>query len=255
MLYLGSSVLAVAKELELPVKELAIAGFLPSYSAYYDSKVFSLTNHICDCIENSLPGLFSARVKVSWEDDGISPSRNTLPSDINRLVLFQLCTFPTDLKGAFVAEYAIPQILTTALLEHGFCGLIFPSTKDYSELEHFHRFSMYHMNVGIFVPYDPKHDINKSLMNTFTGYTLDGAETFALTTQDVRQQMDKITVVTKRSAINNNDFLLPVVNLELHMKYLERSTVNGLPYFDTEYGKYELELCMHMLRHLFTCVR
>lgn len=255
MLYFGSSVLAIRKEMEREIKELCIAAFLPTSSVYYNSKVFSLTNHLGDCIENSLPGIFSADCNLSYDDKNHSPNRETILSDIHRTVLMHLCTFPVEFDGAFVSEYAIPQMLTTALLENGYAGIVFPSTKDYSELDGNHRFSSYHINIGIFVPYDEKNDINESLLSTFTIFTLDGLENFNLTTTDVKEKINDIIEVNKKSAKNNNEYITPVSQLKLHIEYLEESQISGIKYFKTEIGKLELEYYMKMLCHLAKFVR
>lgn len=255
MLYFGSSVLTITKELERKVDELAIAAFLPSYSVYYNSKIFSLTNHIGDCIENSLPGIFSAGSKISYDDEYASPNHRTISSDIHTAVLMHLCTFPAELKGSFVPEYAIPQMLTTALLENVYTGLKFPSTKVYTDLYGHHRFSSHHMNYGIFVPYDKINDTNEDLLNTFSVFTLDGSESFNLTTKDILEKKDKIIEVNKKSTNNNNDYIIPISNMGLQIEYMKESQISGTKYYDTDIGKLELEFYMKMLCHLEKLVR
>jgi len=250
MLYFGSSVLAIAKELEREVGELAVAAFLPSYSEYYNSKIFGLTNHIGECIENSLPGIFAAGSRISYDDRHLSPNRQTISSDIHKAVLMHICTFPAEFKGSFVPEYAIPQMLTTALLENTYTGLVFPSTKDYSDLNGQHRFSSHHMNLGIFVPYDKINDTNEALLKTFTVFTLDGSESFNLTTKDVIEKAGKIIKVNKKSTYNNNDYIIPICKLQLHIEYMNESQISVIKYFETCIGKLELEIYMKMLCHL-----
>ena len=250
MLYFGSSVLAITKELESEVDRLAVAAFLPSYSEYYHSKIFSLTNHIGDCIENSLPGIFSAGSKVSYDDEHLIPNRQTISRDVHKSVLMHICTFPAEFKGSFVPEYAIPQMLTTALLEHGYAGLVFPSTKDYSDLNGHHRFSAHHLNLGVFVPYDKTKDTNEELLKTFSVFTLDGSEGLHLTTRNVMEKAERIIELNKKSNHNNNDYIIPICRLQLHMEYVSESRISGVKYFETKIGKLELELYMKMLCHL-----
>jgi hypothetical protein len=250
MLYFGSSALAITKELGRKIDELAIAGFLPSYSLYYSSKIFSLTNHIGDCIENSLPGIFSGGSSISYYDVHVAPNRQTISSDMRKAVLMHICTFPAEFSGPFVPEYAIPQMLTTALLENGYAGLVFPSTKDYSDLDGHHRFSSYHMNLGVFVPYDKTNDTNEALLKTFSVFTLDGSENFILTTKDIIDKANEIIEVNKKSTRNNNDYIIPICNLELNIEYMNESKIFGTKYFETNIGKLELELFMKMLCHL-----
>lgn len=250
MLYFGNSVLTVTKECESDVVGLAMAAFLPSYSRYFKAKIFSLTNHVGDCIENALPGLFLDGSKFTYDDLHYSFNRTTISRDIHQNVFLHICTFPTELKDAFVAEYTIPQMLTTALLENGFAGIIFPSTKDYSELTGYHRFSSHHLNIGIFVPYDKENDLNENLLSSFCGFTLNGREMFNLTVNDILQKCDEIRKANKKSPHNNSDYLIPVVHLRLHIEHMNQSRISGVNYFDTEVGKLELELYMKMLCRL-----
>jgi hypothetical protein len=171
MVYLGSSVIAVAKELDADIKDLAIAAFVPKFPVYSSKRMFELTNKLNDLIEKSLPGIFSEG-SISYEDTTYSSNKNTIKEDIRAHVLAQICTFPTEAKtkGSFVAEYAIPQMLTTALLQHGYDGIVFPSTKNYSELADHHLFSQHHINVGVFVPYEADRDTNEELLETFDSF-------------------------------------------------------------------------------------
>lgn len=250
MLYFGSSILAITKETEKEINELAIAAFLPSYSFYYKSKIFSLTNHIGDCIEKSLPGIVSEGGKISYTDERFSPSQKTIVSDIHQTVLMHICTFPTEFKGSFVAEYAIPQMLTSALLEHGYAGLIFPSTKDYSNLTGNHNFSSHHINLGLFVPYDKNNDINESLLNTFSSFAMDGLESYDLTIDSILRKASEVVGLNKKSTKNNNDYIIPIVQLKHYIEYMNASLISDINYFETDIGKLELEFYMKMLCYL-----
>jgi hypothetical protein len=91
-----------------------------------------------------------------------------------------ICTFPVELKGSFISEYAIPQMLTTALIDNCYDGIMFPSTKDYLDVDGHHRFSNHNMNLGLFVPYDPINDINETFLKTFSIFTFDQSYDFSL---------------------------------------------------------------------------
>ncbi|MBY6072940.1 hypothetical protein KUV35_16635 [Marinobacter salsuginis] len=255
MLYFGSSVLAVAKELDKEPSELAVAAFLPSYSEYYNAKIFSLTNHVSEVVENSLPGIFEADCQLSYDDPHGSPNRSTIKKDVHRSVLMQVCTFPVEYRGSFVAEYAIPQMLTTALREHGYEGIYFPSTKNYSDLCGNHRFSSHHFNLGLFVPYDFAQDTNEVLLDKFATFVRDSGEENAISVDDVLNRCDEITSRAKSSTHNNNDYLVPVCKLKLHIEYIKDATINGCNYFESDAGKIELDLYMKMANHLYFCIR
>nr|WP_163502604.1 hypothetical protein [Halomonas socia] len=255
MLYFGSSVLAVAKELDKEPSELAIAAFLPSYSEYYHTKIFSLTNHISEVVENSLPGIFGAGSQLLYNDPNCAPNCRTISKDVHRTVLMQVCTFPVEYRGSFVAEYAIPQMLTTALREHGYEGIYFPSTRDYSDLCGSHRFSTHHFNLGLFVPYDFVQDTNEALLNKFLPFILDDSKGYVTSVDDVLNKCAEVTDFTKNSPHNNNDYVLPVCKLKLHIEYVKDATINGSRYFESDAGKIELELYMKMVSHIYGCLK
>ena len=171
MVYFGNSVLVLTKELDHQVSDLAIAAFLPNFSHFYESRIYSLTNYIEYCIEKTLPGIFASG-SVSYTDTDIKPNYGTINEDINSTILMHICTYPTEYRGTFVAEYVIPQLLTTALLEHEYHGVLFPSTKNYSDLYGQHRFSSHNLNLGLFVPYDRNSNLSEELLGKFTAFML-----------------------------------------------------------------------------------
>lgn len=255
MLYFGSSVLAVAKELDKEPSELAIAAFLPSYSEYYHTKIFSLTNHISDAVENSLPGIFDSGSQLSYDDPEFSPSCRTIVKDVHRAALMQLCTFPVEYRESYIAEYAIPQMLTTALREHGYEGIYFPSTRNYSDLFGNHRFSSHHFNLGLFVPYDFAQDTNETLLDKFSPFIHDSGKDYVTSVDNVLNKCEEITNRTTISSHNNNDYVLPVCKLKLHFEYIKDATINGDKYFESDAGKVELELYMKMASHIYDCIK
>lgn len=250
MLYFGSSVLAVFKEMESDFDKLAVAGFLPKYPDFYGQRIFSLKNHINDSIENALLGIFEAGGNASFLNGFIRPNLTTISNDIHESVLMHLCTFPTEFKNSFIPEYIIPQLLTTALLEHGYAGLVFPSTKNFCNLNGQHRFSTHQMNIGIFVPYDPVNDLNKTMFQKFTIFPNINNDFLNVTKTEVVTKAQKIVDITKMPNANNNDYIIPLAQFILHIEYISNSILDGIPYFDTRIGKTELGLYLEMLEYL-----
>ncbi|MCF6267221.1 MAG: hypothetical protein L3J57_11845 [Desulfuromusa sp.] len=249
MLYFSSSVLAITKELESSVENLAIAGFLPDYSKYYHSKIFDLQNHLNNSIENTLPGILTTDLNISYYQNDINPNQATIAKDIHETVLMNICTFPVLVKGSFISEYVIPQLLTSVLLQENYTGIIFPSTKDFSNLTGNHRFSSHHLNIGIFVPYDDENDINEKLKGTFSNF-LATTDYIDVTVEEVMEKIEAIFKTNKASDVNNNDYIIPVVKLELHLEYVKESKIDGVEYFNTDIGKAELRLYWEMLNFI-----
>lgn len=241
MVYFGKSILGVEKELGLPFNKLSVAAYIPKYYIYYNKKVFELKNTIFDILAKVLPGLFAAGGNLDYFDSHLSPNVNSITKDLQRSILAEVLTFPVENKHTFVEEYVLPQILTSILMHNKYDGIIFPSTKDYSDLSNSHLFADFDLNTALFVSYENNADYDQNLYNTFNILTLDGSEKFNYKPQDILTQMEGVFVKTRASTQNNNDFILPLVKTKLHIEYLEKSTLNGVPYFETDEGKLELE--------------
>ena len=247
MSYLGSSVLTIEKELEVRLDELSIAAFLPKFS-FYNQKILDLKNYFNDVIEISLPEL-SANGSPDYYDTNTVPNHQSIKKDLKKTILMQICTFPTEYKGSFIAEYVLPQMLTAVLYENDYSGIIFPSTKDFSNLSDNHRFSSHHINLGLFVSYDRKEEFDKKLLDSFFVYTIDGSESFNLTIKSIFDEIDSLKGKIDKSNPNNG-YDVAIAQLKLQIGYLADSSLDGQKYFDTKIGKVELEYYMKMLRGL-----
>lgn len=245
MLYFGSSVFTVIKEMQKDLSDLGVAAFVPRLSAQPGTKLFSLTNHINSAIELSLPGMLDVG-SVSYDDPKLAPNRSTIKQDIYEVILMNVCTFPVEFRGSFVAEYAIPQMLTTALIEHGYAGVVFPSTKDFSDLSGQHAFSSHHLNLGLFVPYDKQNESNEVLLSTFWHTTV-SPRSVQLTVADLVKKCEDICRMSNISPHGSNDYIIPIAQLKLSLEYLERALIGGNGYYTTDFGQLELQLSMAML--------
>lgn len=247
MLYFGSSVLTVIKEMQKDLSDLVVAAFVPRLSAQPSTKLFSLTNHINSGIELSLPSMLDVG-SVSYDDPDMIPipNRSTIKKDIYEVILMNVCTFPVEFRGSFVAEYAIPQMLTTALIEHGYAGVVFPSTKDFSDLSGQHAFSSHHLNLGLFVPYDKQNESNEVLLSAFW-HTIVRPGSVQLTVADLVQKCEDVCRMSNKSPHGSNDYICPTIQLKLGLKYLERALIGGNGYYTTDFGQLELQLSMAML--------
>ncbi|MCE7534593.1 hypothetical protein [Aliivibrio fischeri] len=249
MLYFGSSTLTVEKELEATTDQLYYSAFLPNYSDIYKFKIFDLKNSINNLIENALPGILGAGINISYSDcDPVSDRSKTFKSDILSYILLQICTFPTDKKCAFVPEYIIPQVLTSTLLEFGFDGLIFPSTKCFGNLKENHRFASHHINAVIFTKYNAESNYDEDLVKKFYKYTQ--SEKQEITSNIVIDAIEDVVNIHKSSNVNNNDYIIPLVMLKLQIEYLEGSKLNGIPYYESSTGKVELNLYMAVIHNM-----
>ena len=95
-------------------------------------------------------------------------------------------TFPYRKKKIFIEEYVLPQLFTTLLIENGYKGIVYPSTKDFSDISNYHRFSKYNNNIALFVEYNKNDDYDFDLLDTFHTFVLDGTEKLNFEPNDIK---------------------------------------------------------------------
>lgn len=253
LLYMGSSALTVEKELEANSSfDLEYSIFLPNYSNFYSSRIFSLRNNINDLLEKNLPGLMDGGVHYPYSGDGDYSYKTRFIPEIQANILLQMCTFPTEFKKSFIPEYVIPQMLTVALQENQFDGLCFPSTKCFESLKDNHRFSSHHLNFVLFTEYSPVCDYDRKLIGRFYTFTFKRKDN--ISKKEVLDAVEKVCELNRNSDINNNEFIMPLVRAKLQIEYLENSSIEGIKYFDTDTGKTELSLYLDMANEMFNLV-
>lgn len=253
LLYIGSSILTVEMELDANSSyDLEYSIFLPSYSHFYSSKIFSLRNNINDLLENNLPGLMDGGVHYPYSGDEDYSYKPRFIREIQANILLQICTFPTEYKMSFIPEYIIPQMLTVALQEKQFDGLCFPSTKCFESLKDNHRFSNHHLNFVLFTDYSPACDYDRKLLDRFYTFTFEKKDN--ISKKEVLDAVEKVCELNRSSDINNTDFIMPLVRAKLQIEYLENSSIGGVKYFDTDTGKTELSLYLDVANEMFNLV-
>mgnify|MGYP000739380085 CR=1 FL=1 len=239
MLYFAKSVIGVEKELSTPINKLAISAFIPYFKDFYSKKYFTIKNSLFNTIVKSLPGILKSGSQIDYYKSDLAPNHNSLEKDLQKSILSQVLTFPVENKHSFIAEYILPQMVTTALLENGYNGVAFPSTKDFTELKSYHKFSDFESNFAVFVKYSPVNSYDNDLLKSFLYFTFNGQEQFEYTAKEILDKFEQVAELNKKSKKDN--FMVPLGNLQLHIEYLENSTLNGVNYFETLQGKTELE--------------
>jgi hypothetical protein len=210
-----------------------------------------LKNYFNRIIEDILPAITEAKSLIDFHDSSSVPNYLTAINDLKKTILMQICTFPVEITNSFfVAEYVLPQMLTTALMENDYVGVTFPSTKDFSDITDNHRFSSHHINLGLFVNYDTSLDYDEKLRDTFHIYTLDGTESYDYTVESVIAEIKSTIKDAITAKVDNNDYFFAATMAKIHFEYLENASLTGRKYFDTNSGKVELELYMKMLHRI-----
>jgi len=254
MLYFGNSILNIEKELGKPLSDLSIAAFLPNYSIFYGTKINNIKNIVYNTLVKSLPVLFNSGSKLHFNDPHISPNCNTITNFIQRSILSEILSFPVQNKNNFVEEYVLPQLFTSLLVEYDFKGLLFPSTKNYDDLQDYHIYSDFDINTVIFTNYNSSYDYDMDLLNSFHSFLLDGSEKYLYQGKDIIDMFDEASEKNKKSTLNNNDFMLPLVSTKLYIEYMDTAKLNGISYFETEEGKMELEFFAKLSKKMLTLI-
>jgi hypothetical protein len=250
MLYLSNSVLSVIEELDLPIENLTFAGFLPKYYIYYGQKIYEIKNTLFNLLVKSLPAIFESGSQIDYFNDHLMPNYKSIGIDIKKSILSHVLTFPTEQKSKFVPEYVLPQMITTALFEHDYKGIIFPSTKEFRDFD-FNKLNNDHeMNIAFFVEYNKSQDYDTSLLNSFYYFIFNGSENMNLKIQDIISRFDRIIKKNQSSNSNNNDFIVPIANTKMHISNLRCAKLNNVDYFDSKVGKIELAFYMLMANEL-----
>lgn len=239
MLYFAKSVIGVEKELSIPINKLAISAFLPFFKDFYSKKYFTIKNTLFNSIVKSLPGILKSGSQIDYYNCDLTPNHNSLGKDLRKSILSQILTFPVEFKHSFMSEYVLPQMLTTALLENNYNGVFFPSTKDFSELESYHNFSDHESNFAVFVKYSHKDSYDNDLLDSFLYFTFDGQEKLNYSVTEIIDKFELVIKLNKESQKDN--YMIPLINLKLHIEYMENSTLKGVNYFKTLPGRIELE--------------
>jgi len=271
MLYLSSSVFAVEKEMELDVNKLCIAAFLPHKIIH--KKFYQVHNPIYDVIVRVLPVVCAAGSKIDYFNDDVAPNHKTIIPDIKKSILFQILTFPTHKKGTFIEEYVLPQMLTTALLNHKFNGIVFNSTKNYADISNADIQAEYDLNVAFFVNYyvfTKKYD--EDLLDSFIYFLPEKRQLLRLIIEKIiestrqvvhyisrnksnRQERvesinEKIMDVLCLSGQKGNVYNAPLANAKIYLENLQTAKIKGRNYFDTNEGRLELEFYHRMVDEL-----
>jgi hypothetical protein len=246
MLYMGSSIITIAKELETEIDELAIAAFLPKDRAHLESKIFNLDNHIGRTL---LDMLTIALVYKSQNYSALecSPQDKHVLEDVHNAIFINICTFPKkENNHSFIPEYVIPQTLTTSLLENGYKGISYPSTKDFSDISGYTRFSGHHINYCVFVPYDGENEYSKELLNKYDCFIIDMQEPLSASLEKVENKVAEIININKINN-KNNIYIFAIGNLRRYIDELKRAKIEDRKYFSTKIGQLELAFFMKML--------
>ncbi|WP_432782907.1 hypothetical protein [Vibrio parahaemolyticus] len=175
MLYTGSSLEVLEKELSLPSSKLNHCILLPKSRM----NMLDLSSKWQRDFINDIHLKAAMRSYSKFESKGPDlyvPDPQRLEDYVLNIALREVLSFPVMIPTAsFIPEYVLPQLVTLAAKKSGFDGIVFDSTKDYSDLA---RYGMQgdNYNKVFFTEYSATSCFDDELLNRFHVYTNTGRE-------------------------------------------------------------------------------
>lgn len=225
VLYIGSSVIDVAEEIEVnDIKNLKVSVVRLPANTF---RIYDLSYSIYDIY-----------TEISFNDISGNSEKAYTSSDFFKAILSSLCSFQkkSELKGfSFCEEYIIPQILALILKNNGYHGISYISTKKYEDFINVTG-NKYKENIAIFTKLDKKHVYDRELYDKIQlTVPIDISKIDIITDKDINDLLKEIEQQDSQDKITRSQMIYNAYN-DING---EVSTDNN-PYCDTDYGKIHL---------------
>lgn len=227
MLYIGSSVLDVAKEigvtdinnLKVSVVKLPITNF----------RIYELRHNIL--------GL-SVEYAFKYLSDDESPTYNQ--SLFFKMILSSLCSFQkkSELNGySFCEEYVIPQIFALILKQNNFNGISYISTKKYNDIDNINsNGNDYKENIAIFTNSNSNHVYDHELYDKINiSVPIDINKIDDISLDDIIELCNEINLTHIQEKINRSEI---IYNSYIHT--YSNIKIDNIDYSESTYGKIHL---------------
>lgn len=228
MLYIGSSVVDIAKEIEAKNSEhlkISVITFSDNNLKIYDLR--SNFNEILDDI---------------WMDKLFDSEISYDKSAFFKMILSSVCSFQKkqELKGFnFCEEYVLPQLLAQVLKIENYDGITYYSTKYYDDISNNDKTEVniaFKENMAIFTNLDVEHVYDRKLYKKlFISVPIDNNKVKLISLKDLQDIKSEIIQSGKQEKITSAERIFSSFE-RIYGKML----IDGIPYTETEFGK------MHM---------
>lgn len=165
-------------------------------------------------------------------------------------ILFQVLNFPIECKTTPCDEYRLPQLFTGMLQHPPYLGIVYHSSKESRLFSHTSKYFELDSNYCFFVP-DCPGEYNQELLDCFhhvcIGECDSGVKMQAVTV--ALNQLD-VTIKAQGKKYNMSDYGLAKCEIERHLSAMEKLTLHGCPYYDTEEGYVELALFLKLIEKI-----
>lgn len=241
MVYIGSSVLNVAKEIESDdVKKIKFSTFQVKEDSL---KIYDLKNNFIETETDIIVGDL-----LETPDNGYTSAK------FFKIILASVCSFQKrqELSGySFCEEYVLPQILAQILKTEEFNGVSYNSTKRYENIANTcenNNFNddYYKENIAIFTELNTEHVYDKNLYDKLSiSVPINFEKIFSVTKDDLQDITNQIEKTKSQEKITLSEIIL---------KSFERKfadiLIEGEEYCNTDYGKMHMYLLYTVLNDI-----
>lgn len=229
---------------------LAHLGIMKDFERVKPRKhIFDISNFLFEMV-NDIFYEFIEKGKPISDSIFYSITPQTFVRQFRKFVLSSLCTFPKQRNTSFVEEYIIPQLLTEAIRQHKYNGIIFPSTKFIDKkvvVNSDWQSNFYKNNIVLFTDYNPKTNHDEILYENFKSKVLDLKDIGKF---DANAEVPKIeTAIGETEAFLGSlpkseilyGFIDILRNFKKRIRIYPHIVVDGMNYLDTFAGKAEIK--------------
>lgn len=211
--------------------------------------IFDISNFLFEMVNDIFYDLIESGKSVS-DTIFYSITPRTFIRQFRKFILSSLCTFPKLNDTPFVEEYIIPQLLTEAIRQHKYNGIIFPSTKFINKkvtVNSDWQSNFYKNNIVLFTDYNPRTNHDEILYENFKSKVLD--------LKDIGKFNANAEVAKIESAISHMETFLETLpksellfgfndilrNFKKRIRIYPHIVIDDANYLDTFAGKAEIK--------------
>ncbi|MBQ2982433.1 MAG: hypothetical protein IJD58_09995 [Lachnospiraceae bacterium] len=225
MLYIGSSVVDVAEEIEtndIDKLKLSVVSLLSK-----DLKIYDLRCNIYEIFDSIWLDIF-LQEKISYNK-----------ATFFKMILSSVCSFQKrqELKGySFCEEYVLPQLLALVLKNEQFNGIAYYSTKYYKDVTYEDMIEGdmdFKENMAIFTNINTEHVYDKELYDKlFISVPIDRNKIYTVSLKDLEEVKKEIVQCGQQKKITRAEIIYSSFE-RIYGKML----IEGKKYIESEYGK------------------
>lgn len=169
MCYLAETLDTALNEMDKGIDDVNVALFFPRYSDFGKSFLYDVTNSLFENIRIMILENIDMDCSLQYDNKYDSFSKQKMDKILADYILYQVLQFPTktDIKGVFVSEYVLPQIMMEVVQnKKEWVGVKYQSTKSIDTISNI-LFTKPNENICFVVPYSATSDYSMEFKKCF----------------------------------------------------------------------------------------